>query len=191
MPYYSIKARDKNRDYFRIHYNFNSSALLITTLNKIQIESAILGRNKFLLLIARITIKYKGSLAFIIKFLDLSNCAKDYKRNYIIYAIELGILNALYIATPLNNDILISCEYRSKGLFSKEAFSKVYKVVKIQDREQYTIKILKGGKREIIEIKIISKLYYINIPINFLCYILTLEKENIIKYKRAFKLYSG
>ena len=131
MPYYSTKARDKNRDYFRIYYNFNSSALLITTLNKIRIRSAILGRNKFLLLIARITIKCKGSLAFIIKFLDLSNCAKDYKRNYIIYAIELGILNALYIATPLNNNILISYEHRSKGLLSKGAFSEVYKVVKI------------------------------------------------------------
>jgi hypothetical protein len=53
VPYYSIDpSKNLLKAYFRIHYNFNSGALLITALNKIKVGSARLEKQQSLLLMA-------------------------------------------------------------------------------------------------------------------------------------------
>jgi hypothetical protein len=72
-PYYRYKPSNKNHDCFRIHYNFNRGALLITAINKIMIGTAVLGKGKSLLVMAGTRIECGGVLAFVVKFPDLSS----------------------------------------------------------------------------------------------------------------------
>ena len=164
LPYYVNKSKDKNRNYFRIHYNFNSGALLITAIAKIRIGHAVLGKNESLLLMAGVSIECGGGFEFIVEFPDLRSCAKEHERNYQEYAAKLGIPDAQYMATPLDEDIPIGREHRSKAILGKGAFGEVHKAVNNKTGDQFAIKILsEGGEREMKEVNIMSKLYHVSL----------------------------
>ena len=192
LRYYVDKPRDKNRDYFRIHYNFNSGALLITAIDKIRIGSVLLGKNESLLLMAGTSIHCGGVFEFTVEFPDLSSCAKEHARNYQEYAAKLGIPDAQYLPTPRSEFPPIGAEHRSLAILGKGAFGEVHKALNIKDGKQVAIKILsEGGEREMNEVNIMSDLCHVSPLVDVLCRVLNSEKENIIKYERAFKLHSG
>lgn len=91
LTYYANKARERNCDYVRIHYSFNSGALLITAIDKNPNWICRLGRNKSLLLMAGTGIRCRGVFEFTVAFPDLSNCAIEHERSYQEYAAKLGI----------------------------------------------------------------------------------------------------
>ena len=129
---------------------------------------------------------------FTVEFSDLGSCAKEHARNYQEYAAKLGIFDAQYLPTPRSEFPPIGAEHRSLAILGKGAFEEVHKALNIKDGKQVAIKILsEGGEREMNEVNIMSNLCHVSPFVDVLCRILTYEKENIIKYERAFKLHSG
>ena len=64
--------------YFRIHYNLNSGALLITSMDRTRIESTVLKTNESLVLMADTRIDCgKGVFQFIVEFPDLDHSANQ------------------------------------------------------------------------------------------------------------------
>ncbi|KAI9729378.1 MAG: hypothetical protein M1834_006902 [Cirrosporium novae-zelandiae] len=173
VPYYgtqTIKA------YFRIHYNFNSGALLITALDRIRVGSAVLRAQKSLLLMAGTSIHCGEKFQFIVEFPNISTCAKEHQFNYEQYAKRLGFPDAQYMATTREDDPQIGAEHKSSAILGKGAFGEVHKAVNIKDGKVFAIKILSGdGNMGMKEINIMSSLCH----------------ENIIKYERAFKIPTG
>ena len=160
--YYDSKPI-KNAAYFRMHYNFNSDALLITILNKIKVESARLKKQQSLLLMINTNIHCGDEFEFVIEFSDISNCAEEYKRNYQKYTIKIGFLDASYLISSRENLPPIGAKYRSKTILDKKTFEEIHKTLKIKNEKAFTIKILnKEEKRKMNEINIISRLYYIS-----------------------------
>ncbi|WEW54638.1 hypothetical protein PRK78_000058 [Emydomyces testavorans] len=176
LPYYSNNLGDENCDYFRIHYNFNSGALLITAINRIRVGCATLRAHESLLLMPGTIIHCGGLFEFAVEFPDLSNCAREHKRNYLQYTMNLGIANAQYLPTPQVELQLIGAKHRSLALLGRGAFGEVHKVLNVKNGEAFAIKILKkGGEAEMKEVNVMSSLHH----------------ENVIKYEGAFKLPSG
>ncbi|TAQ90811.1 hypothetical protein B7494_g882 [Chlorociboria aeruginascens] len=192
LRYDANTSRDKGRDYFRIHYNFTSGALLITAIDKIRIGLASLKPIQSLLLMARTSIFCAGVFEFSVEFPDLSSCAKQHVQNYQEYAAKLGIFNAQYLPTPRPESLSIGAEHKSLAILGEGAFGQVHKAINIKDGKKVAIKILsEGGEREMNEVNIISNLDHVSSLVDVLCRILTYEKENIIKYEGGFRLYSG
>ncbi|KAI4288218.1 MAG: hypothetical protein L6R35_002517 [Caloplaca aegaea] len=192
LPYSSKNSSDTNSDYFRIHYNFSSGALLITALDTIMVGSARLKEKHALLLMAGMSIDCGGVFEFTVEFPDLSNCAEDHERNYQVYAAKLGFPDARYTATSREEDPLIGAEHRSKAILGKGTFGEVHMAMNTKNGNIFAIKILsEGGEQEMKEVNIMSKLCHVSSFMLVLCRILTFEKENIINYERAFKLPSG
>ncbi|KAL9123866.1 MAG: hypothetical protein Q9217_006746 [Psora testacea] len=167
IPYYPNKRSDGSLEYFRIHYNFNSGALLITAIDTIRVGTAILGKHESILLMAGITIYCGGVFEFAVEFPELSNCAKDHEQNYLEYAAKLGVPNAPYLPTSPDGDVPIGREHVSKAILGKGTFGEVHKAVKIKDGQSFAVKILSDGGDD------------------------ELKEENIIKYEGAFKLPSN
>lgn len=89
VPYYCTNpSKTSLKAYFRIHYNFDSGALLITALNKIKVGSARLKEQQSLLLMSGTSIYCGGESEFTVEFPDLSHCAEEHERNYQKYAAE-------------------------------------------------------------------------------------------------------
>ncbi|KAI4138837.1 MAG: hypothetical protein LQ341_004493 [Variospora aurantia] len=192
LPYSSKNTNDTNSDYFRIHYNFTSGALLITSLHIIKVGSARLRRNQSLLLMAGMSIHCGLVFEFTVEFPDLSNCAEDHERNYQVYAANLGFPDARYTATSPEEDPPVGAEHRSKAILGRGTFGEVHMAMNTKDGNIFAIKVLsEGGEQEMKEVNIMSKLCHVSSLMLVLCRILTFEKENIIKYERAFKLPSG
>lgn len=164
VPYYS-KHPDKNpmKAYFRIHYNFNSGALLITALDGIKVGSARLSKQESLLIMAGTIIHCGGEFEFIVEFPDLSNCAEEHERNYQKYASKLGFPDAQYLASSPAELPPIGAEHRSKAIIGKGAFGEVHKALHIRDGNHFAIKILSGGgKDEMKEVNIMSRLCHVS-----------------------------
>jgi hypothetical protein len=95
VPYYSKNpSKDPLKAYFRIYYNFNSGALLITALDKIKVGSARLKKKQSLLFMANTRIQCGNEFEFTVESPDISNCAKEHERNYQKYAVKLGFPDA-------------------------------------------------------------------------------------------------
>ncbi|KAL8972166.1 MAG: hypothetical protein Q9197_002912 [Variospora fuerteventurae] len=192
LPYSSKNSSDTNSDYFRIHYNFNSGALLITALHRIMVGSARLNKNHSLLLMVGMSIDCGEVFEFTVEFPDLSNCAEDHERNYQVYAASLGFPDARYTATSREEDPPIGAEHRSKAILGKGTFGEVHMAMNTKNGNIFAIKVLsEGGEQEMKEVNIMSKLCHVGSFMLVLCRKLTFEKENIIRYERAFKLPSG
>ena len=171
VPYYSKKSHDKNGNYFRIHYNFKSGALLITAIDKIRIGSAVLSKHESLLLMANTSIHCGGVFEFAVEFPDLSNCTEEHKRNYQKYATKVGITDAQYLPTPGCEYPLIGAEHRSLAILGRGAYGEVHKALKTKDGELYAIKILsEGGERAIKEVNMMSKFCHVCSFVYFLSY---------------------
>ena len=193
LPYYSKKRHDKNRNYFRIHYNFKSGALMITAIDTIRIGSAVLSKHESLLLMANTSIHCGGVFEFAVEFPDLSKCAEEHERNYQEYAAKFGITDAQYLPTPGYEYPPIGAEHRSLAVLGRGAFGEVHKALNTKDGELYAIKILSEGEEQAIkEVNIMSKFRHVSLFVFSAMYlILTMEKENIIRYEHAFKLASS
>ena len=186
VPYYfRNKRKAESPNYFRIHYNFNSGALLITAIDEIRVGSVNLKMNHSLLLMPDTCIKCGGVFEFNVEFPDLIDCATEHEKNY-------GILDAQYIPTPLADDTPIGHEHLSKAIRGKGAFGEVHKALNIKDGKKFAIKILKnGGEEEMKEVRIMSSLHHVSSFIRLSICKLTLAKENIIQYYEAFRLPNG
>ena len=159
VPYYRNKRKDGNLDYFRVHYNFNSGALLITAIDGIQVGSLNLMMNQSLLLMPNTNIKCGGIFDFIVEFPNLSDCIEEHEHNYLQYAAKLGILDAQYVPTPVADDMLIGHEHLSKGILGKGAFGEVHKAIDMNEGQLFAIKILKnGGEAEMREVDIMCQI---------------------------------
>ncbi|KAL9027803.1 MAG: hypothetical protein Q9196_003724 [Gyalolechia fulgens] len=175
IPYYNDTG-DSSGDYFRIHYNFNSGALLITAIDTILVGAACLRKQQSLLLIPGMNIQCGEVFQFAVEFPDLSNCAKEHERNYLAYAAGLGVSGARYLPTPQEGQMLIGREHRSSAILGKGSFGEVHKALRIGDGKAFAIKVLnEGGEAEMKEVNVMSRLRH----------------ENIIQYDRAFKLANG
>jgi hypothetical protein len=167
LPYYGEKDIDEVY-YFRIHYTFDSGALLITAMDKIIIGGAHLRPGQSLLPTAGNKIECGGVFEFIVEFPDLSNCVKEHEQNYLEYATKLGIPDAQYMPTPLNEEQPIGIEHRSKAILGKGVFGEVHKAVNTKNGKVSAIKIL-AGKNELKEVNILSKLCHVSLFV--LCFI--------------------
>ncbi|MCJ1245702.1 hypothetical protein MMC30_002906 [Trapelia coarctata] len=173
VPYYGRQAMNA---YFRIHYNFNSGALLVTALDIIKVGSVLLSAQQSLLIMAGMSIQCGGDFDFIVEFPDTSNCAEEHERSYQQYAATLGISDAQYMATPRGDLPPIGVEHRSVAILGKGYFGEVHKALNTKTAQLFAIKILSGGgEGEMKEVNIMSSLCH----------------ENIVKYKRAFRLPGG
>ena len=177
VPYYRNKRKAESLNYFRIHYNFNSGALLITAIDEIRVGSVNLKMNHSLLLMPDTCIKCGGVFEFNVEFPDLIDCATEHEQNYFRYAAKFGISNAQYISTPLANDTLIGHEHLSKAILGNEAFEKVHKALNIRDEKKFAIKILKnGGETKMKKVRIMSCLHHVSSFIRLSICKLTLAK---------------
>ena len=159
LPYYG-KHPDKNpmKVYFRIHYNLNSGALLITALDGIMVGSVHLKKQQSLLLMAGTRIHCGGEFGFTVEFPDTSNCAEEHERNFKQYAADLGFPDARYLPTPRVEYPLIGAEHRSIAILGKGSYGEVHKA------ELFAIKILEGkGEREMKEVNILSRLCHVSL----------------------------
>lgn len=162
VPYHG-KNPVEAEAYFRIHYNFNSGALLLTALDTIKIGSARLKDQQSLLLMAGTSIQCGGDFEFIVEFPDTSNCAREYEQNYQKYAAKAGFPNAPYLESSLENLPPIGVEHRSKAILGKGAFGEVHKALNIKDGQAFAIKVLSGeGQSEMKEVNIMSRLFHVS-----------------------------
>ena len=191
VPYYG-NTNNGVPAYFRVHYNFTSGALLITALNLIRVGSAILKPQQSLLLMAGTVVYCGGEYEFIVEFPDVSNCEEEHERNFHEYATKVGYPNAPYLISSQEELPLIGAEHRSKGVLGKGISGEVHKAVYIRDGALFAIKVLHGeGESAMHEVNIMNGLCHVSYSILVPCYIPIHEKENIIKYERAFRNPSG
>ena len=161
VPYYSSN-RNGDGAYFRLHYNFNSGALLITALSKIKVGSALLKEQQSLLLMADTVIKCGGEFEFGVEFPDISSCAEEYERNYQAYATKVGFPDAPYLESSRENLPPIGAEHRSKAILGKGLSGEVHKALNIKDGKACAIKVLCGGGIDAMnEVELMSKLYHV------------------------------
>lgn len=162
VPYYGSNPI-KAYAYFRIHYNFNSGALLITALDKVKVGSARLKEQQSLLLMAGTSIHCGGEFEFIVEFPDTSDCAEEYERNYQEYAAKVGFPDAPYLLSSREDLPPIGAEHRSKAILGKGAFGEVHKALNIKDGKAFAIKVLRGGgESEMKEVNIMSRLCHVS-----------------------------
>ena len=162
MPYYGDNGID-DRAYFRVHYNFNSGALLITALDKIKVGSALLRKQQSLLLMAGNTIYCGGKHELIVEFPDISSCVKEHERNFHKYAAKAGFPDAPYLISSQDELADIGAEHKSKAVLGSGNYGEVYKAVHRRDGASSAIKILKGGgEKEMKEVKIMSRLCHVS-----------------------------
>ena len=144
VPYYS-RSENKNRAYFRLHYNFNSGALLITALTTIIVGCAHLYEQRSLLLMADTIIRCGGEFEFRVEFPDVSSCAEEYERNYQAYATKVGFPDAPYVESSREDLLPIGKEHRSKAILGRGTSGEVHKALNIKDGRACAIKVLNGG----------------------------------------------
>lgn len=157
IPYIGLRPA---KAYFRICYNFDSGALLITALDRIRAGSATLAPEQSLLLMLGMTIHCgENQFDFVVEFPDISHCAEKHEEEYNRYASKIGINNAQYLPTPRDNWPTIGTEHRSAGTFAPGGFGVVHKAVNIRDGRAVAIKVLEGyGENEMAEVNLMSRL---------------------------------
>ena len=191
VPYYGDNGLD-DCAYFRVHYNFNSGALLITALDKIKVGDVLLRKHQSLLLTAHTSIYCGGDHELMVEFPDISNCEKEHERNFHKYAAKVGYPDAPYLISCQEDLFQIGAEHKSKAVLGSGSNGEVHKAVHTGTGASSAIKILNGGgKKEMKEVIIMSRLYHVGLSILVPCYILTHEQKNIIKYEGAFQIDSG
>ncbi|KAL8647399.1 MAG: hypothetical protein Q9210_005583 [Variospora velana] len=172
MMSYQGRASELNGNYFRIHYNFGSGALLITAMETIRVGALILKTNGSLLLMAGMSIHCGPTLEefeFTVEFPDLASCADQHEVNYRQYVKRLGLPTAPYLMTLRSEDPPIGCLHKSKALLGKGAFGEVHKAVHVRNGDSCAIKILTprdenlSAKYRLNEVKILSQLSHPNI----------------------------
>ena len=171
---YHGRVSQVNGDYFRIHYNFESGALLVTAMESIRIGALVLKINQSLLLMAGMSIhcgRDDHKFEFTVEFPDLTQCADQHELNYREYVERLGLPTAPYLMTLRNEDPPIGSLHKSKGLLGKGAFGQVYKAVHIQTGASCAIKLLTSkdenhsAKDRLNEVKILSQLSHVRKPL--------------------------
>ncbi|KAL8903400.1 MAG: hypothetical protein Q9207_003946 [Kuettlingeria erythrocarpa] len=159
-------------NYFRIHYNFESGALLITAMETIRVGALVLKKNGSLLLMAGMSIHYGSKpreFEFTVEFPDLASCADQHEVHYRQYVKRLGVPTAPYMTTLRNEDPPIGSLHKSKALLGKGTFGEVHKAVHVRNGDSCAIKILTQrdenltAKHRLNEVKILSELSHPNI----------------------------
>lgn len=149
--------------YFRIHFNFDSGALLITALTPIEVGSVSLDPDRSLLLMAGTLIVCWGNSHFIAEFPVLQSCKEEHKRNFLLYAHELGFPKARYIPSSTTQLQPIGHEHRIAATLGSGTFGTVHSVLRNRDGARYAIKVLNGaGANEIKEVEILSSLEHVS-----------------------------
>lgn len=136
----------EKEDAFRIHYNFESGALLVTAIQELKVGNTRLKNTDSLVLLPNNDIEYRGPEdRYIVEFPDTNQCAEQHKSNYREYVERLGFPNTPYMTTS-NNETLafIGFNYRSKGLLGTGAYGSVQKAVHIETGAAVAIKELHG-----------------------------------------------
>ena len=159
----------ENRNYFRIHYNLNSGALLIMAIDKIEIGYSKLEANETLLLMANMVIKILENLyRFEIEFPDLAQCTDEHKRNYRRYVQSIGAPDAPYLPSLRLEDPYIGDMYKSNAVLGRGGFGEVHKATHIETGDCIAIKILAPGDEynkihgEMAEVNALSSLFHVS-----------------------------
>ncbi|KAA6412973.1 MAG: serine threonine kinase [Lasallia pustulata] len=107
---------------FRIHYNFQSGALLVTALGRLRIGATFLQRQQSLVLMAGTDIECDiPALLYMFEFPYLGQYAADHEANYRAYVGWLGIPNALYMAASRSEEPLLD----GLGLYTPSSKSQI------------------------------------------------------------------
>ncbi|KAL9126383.1 MAG: hypothetical protein Q9217_004560 [Psora testacea] len=181
-------------NYFRIHYNFESGALLITAMEPIRIGATNLQEGHSLLLMVGTSIHCGDKshrYEFTVEFPDLTHCGNNqHEHNYRNYAARLGVPDAPYLATLRNEDQPIGSLHRSKALLGKGGFGEVHKAVHIWTGKLCAIKRLARGDKnsstgvQLKEVEILSKLSHFDEQI---CIKMELAANDLRKHLDARK----
>ena len=162
MPYY---GKSSQGCYFRIHYNFNSGALLITAMGKMAVGSTMLKKDHSLLVMADTVIDCGGkAYQFMVEFPDLGQCAEAHERHYREYVSKLDLQDALYMATSRDHGMPIGCKHRSKAALGEGGFGEVHKAMHVNTGELCAIKMLPDDEEQDIlrEIRFLIKLSHVS-----------------------------
>ncbi|KAL9119085.1 MAG: hypothetical protein Q9187_004361 [Circinaria calcarea] len=206
LPYYSEKQQVDEGYYFRIHYNFNSGALLLTAMERIQVGLIELLKHQSMLFMTGTRIRCGRRfrsyiLEFIVEFPDLQECAEEHERNYQQYMTAIGLPNTPYMATSQDEDPPIGYVHKSKALLGKGSFGEVHKVVNTRTGELCAIKVLskvdidKSTEGQVHEAKMLSVLSHPNI-IQYhdafafkgqACIVMELAANDLLKHRDARK----
>ena len=158
-------------NYFRIHYNFESGALLIMAMERIRIGTIILKKDESLLLLASMSIhcgRGDQKFEFTIEFPELTQCADQHELNYREYVQRLGVPTAPYLVTLRNEDPPIGHSHRSKTLLGKGSFGEVHLAVHVRTGASCAIKLLarkdekQSTRDQLNEVKILSRLSHVS-----------------------------
>ena len=126
---------------FRIHYNFESGALLITAVGRLRIGATVLEYEQSLLLMAGTDVECESpALRYMFEFPDLGQYAADHEAKYRAYVGKLGIPNALYMAASRSEEPLLGGVYKSICELGRGGFGIVHKAVNIMTGALYAIK---------------------------------------------------
>ena len=126
---------------FRIHYNFQSGALLVTALGRLRIGATFLQRQQSLVLMAGTDIECDiPALLYMFEFPDLGQYAADHEANYRAYVGWLGIPNALYMAASRSEEPLLDGVYKRICGLGRGGFGTVLKAVNNRTGALYAIK---------------------------------------------------
>ncbi|KAL8912005.1 MAG: hypothetical protein Q9171_002918 [Xanthocarpia ochracea] len=201
---YHGRVSESKGNYFRIHYNFESGALLITAMEAIRVGAVGLEKSRSLLLTAGMSIHcgYKAQVSeFTVEFPDLASCADQHEVNYQQYVERLGLPTAPYLITLRSEDPPIGCLHRSKALLGKGAFGEVHKAVHVRNGNTCAIKILTqrdgnpSAEDRLNEVKILSQLSHPNIIQYYgafefngqVCLKMELAANDLLSYRDARK----
>ena len=136
----------ENRNYFRIHYNLNSGALLIMAIDDIEVGHSELKPNETLLLMPNMIIKFiKNRFQFELEFPDLAQCTDEHKRSYRRYVQAIGAPDAPYLPSLRLEDPYIGNMYKSNAVLGRGGFGEVHKATHIETGDCIAIKILAPG----------------------------------------------
>lgn len=189
IPFFSkYPEENPTSAYFRIHYNFDSGALLITSLEKILVGSAQLVKEESLLLMPSSIIHFGGKFSFAVEFPDISDCTEEHEQNYKKYATDLGFPNAQYIPTSQQDYQPIGVEHKSVTVLGKGGFGEVHKALTVSGGRNVAIKILTGtGEDEMREVNVMSRLSHVSCTMLFLNFVLKLARKTSLNMSALFE----
>lgn len=164
VPFYDgVPGNHTQKAYFRIHYNFSSGALLITSLCELRVGRARLKRHASILLNAGISIYCGGEFEFSVEFPDLRHCAEEHRQNYQGYAARLGSASAQYLPSSRDEYPAIGVEHRSVAVLGKGAYGEVHKALNIKTADSVAIKLLSASQSSTKEVEVMSGLYHVSL----------------------------
>lgn len=128
--------------YFKIHYLFQTGALMITANKVTNVGKTALQKGQSLLMMHDTILL---CAQFLVEFPDVRNCAQAHRRCYQNYAAQFGVDNAPYLPTS-RVDLLDLKDYLTVGFLGKGGFGTVCKGAHKDTGSLVAIKIITTAK---------------------------------------------